>query len=161
MVKKITQAELKSLVRYELESGKFYWLKTRGWRKAGGIAGWIDDKGYQRLSVKGSLYRGGQLAWLYMTGEFPDLMVDHINRNRKDDRWVNLRLATRGENIRNSKLRSDNKSGAKGVYLTGAQWAASIRYEKRLYWLGRYDSKRSAIQAVKRFQWAMDPVFYG
>lgn len=60
-----------------------------------------------------------------MTGEFPAIQIDHINRIKDDNRWENLRLATQGENQRN-KVMPVGVSGFRGVVRKGSKWRAQI-----------------------------------
>lgn len=80
----------------------------------------------------------------------PDDYVDHINRNRLDNRKCNLRLCTQQENMRNVGLRSDNKSGVKGVHFckTRRKWVAQIKVDLNKYLLlGRFLDFDDAIKA--------------
>ncbi len=72
--------------------------------------------------------------------------VDHINGNTLDNRKCNLRLCTNRENLINSKLRSDNTSGYRGVHWSKqkSKWQATIHNKGHLYHLGFYDDKRKA-----------------
>lgn len=73
-----------------------YWKinRTNG-VKSGDIAGRKNHDGYIHVSVFGKTYSGHRLAWFLHYGEFPELDIDHINRDRSDNRICNLRLATR------------------------------------------------------------------
>lgn len=158
----ITQDALKALVRYESKTGKFYWLKTRnGGCKIDDEAGTITIFGYRRICIFGSKYFASRLAWLYVTGVYPNKMVDHKNRIRHDDRFDNLRLASRGQNVRNSKLRKDNSSGYKGVYLNHGRWQAGIRFNKKFVHVGMFATREEAAAAIIKKQRQLDPVFYG
>lgn len=77
--------------------------------------GTINQFGYRVIMLDYKRYMASRLAWLYMTGTWPQFECDHINRDRADDRWINLREATRSENARNTQTRSDNSSGFRGV----------------------------------------------
>lgn len=78
-------------------------------------------------------------------GEF----VDHINKNRADNRKQNLRCCNRAENDRNRRPYSTNTSGVSGVYFDKqrGQWTASISYNKKRLFIGRFASKEDAIRA--------------
>jgi len=83
-----------------------------------------------------------RLAFLYMEGVFPPNQVDHIDRNRKNNRWENLRTATNAENCR-------NRTGVIGVYenkKTGG-WYASIGVEGKSKYLGYFKTKEDALKA--------------
>jgi hypothetical protein len=67
-----------------------------------------------------------------------DLQVDHINRDRLDNRRQNLRLATRSENQANKSIGRNNTSGYKGVTLEQGKYAPRIRYYGLRIRLGRY-----------------------
>lgn len=83
------------------------------------------------ISVDGRRYAASNLAWLYMTGEMPSKLVDHRNQNKIDDRWDNLRLATRSQNVANTGPRANNACGIKGVSWDKkrSRWRAQIRRE--------------------------------
>ncbi len=78
-------------------------------------------------------------------------MLDHINHDRLDNSISNLRLVTAGENCRNQKLKSSNKSGQTGVYLDKARgkWVAKITYNGKGVFGGRYLVKEEAIEKAK------------
>ena len=97
---------------YDKDTGLFIW--TGGVRK-GNIAGSLDEYGYIRIQVKGKKHRAHRLAWLFCSGAFPIGEIDHINRVKTDNRICNLRDVSSSKNSENTKLRSDNKSGIKGV----------------------------------------------
>jgi len=80
--------------------------------------GSIDKDGYIIIKIKGKQYKAHRLVYMFFNGEFPKGEIDHINRNRKDNRIENLRVATRLENILNSKgsgfgIYLDNTNGLK------------------------------------------------
>lgn len=99
--------------------------------------------------------KGSSRATVYMhrmlLGE-PSLEVDHINLDGLDNRLINLRVASHAENNRNKPLRSDNKSGAKGVTWDKerAKWLAKISCAGRQIPLGRFDSLEDAKSAYDR-----------
>ena len=117
MSQELTQDYLKSILHYDPDTGIFRWAKRRAtWIPAGTIAGSTCEKGYAIIVINYKIYRAHRLAWLYMTGSHPPEFIDHINLDRKDNRFCNLRLSTRAQNMQNFRIRPDNKSGVKGVY---------------------------------------------
>lgn len=82
----------------------------------------------------------------------PGIEIDHINGDGLDNRRCNLRVATTIENARNRPLRRDNQSGYKGVYWSKEHrvWRASIRVNKRLVYLGSFETKVLAAHAYDR-----------
>ena len=112
----ISQKHLKSILKYDPDTGLFTWLITDVWRLQGTIAGGPSG-GYVRIQVDDIRYGAHQLAFIWMTGECPEY-IDHRNNDRSDNRWLNLRPATRQQNNQNTKLRRDNKLGIKGVVMT-------------------------------------------
>lgn len=113
----LTQERLKELLRYDPDTGHFTWLvNIRGPAYVGRQAGATLNTGYISIKVDKTYYTGHRLACLYMTGAWPKEQVDHINGVRSDNRWSNLREATRSQNQLNQKLRTTSKTGVKGVY---------------------------------------------
>jgi len=82
----------------------------------------IRRDGYRLVSVDGQQYSAHRLAWRLMRGQWPSMQVDHANMDRADNRWGNLREATKAENQANVPRRRTNKSGLKGV-----SWHKQIR----------------------------------
>lgn len=72
--------------------------------------------GYYITVVFGKRYRVHHLIFVHMTGEFPTQYVDHIDGDRTNNRWSNLRLATKSENQRNHGVHANSKTGITGVY---------------------------------------------
>ena len=111
----LNQSSLKELVLYDPETGIFVWKKGRAGASAGKKIGCLKPSGYIVALVNGKLHRLHRLAWLYTTGEWPKHEIDHINGNRSDNRFCNLREATKAQNNWNKKVRKDSKVGVKNV----------------------------------------------
>ena len=79
----------------------------------------------------------------------PDQYVDHKNRKRYDNRKNNLRCCSYAENNRNRGLRSTNSSGVIGVSFDKRRkkWTASITFNSRKIFIGRFENKEDAIMA--------------
>lgn len=142
----LTQERLQELMEYSPETGEFVAkVRTGGVVVPGSILGSLKHSmGYIQISVDNRLYLAHRLAWLYMTGEWPPA-VDHINRDKTDNRWCNLRIANKSQNAANAKIRSDNKTGYRGVQKHGHRFRARIgvgggRYKH----LGLFDTPEEA-----------------
>ena len=150
----ITQSELKELLEYNPDTGLFIWLKSNGNRrlKAGDAAGAKMDAGYIRIQIKGKMYSAHRLAYLYMTGNFPENSIDHINHIRDDNRWVNLRDATHSQNKANQVKPKNNTSGYKGVSRNRVhkKWIAQIMYMNKSIYLGSYTTPQEASEAYNK-----------
>ena len=147
----VTREYIKSILHYCPETGVFTWLKSRPGVKVGGVAGSLCKKGYMHIGIDGKSHRSHRLAFLYMTGKFPEDQTDHINHNTSDNRWLNIRLATASDNMKNKSVRKDNTSGVCGVYWDkkSAKWHSEIRNKGRKYSLGRFEELKDAIAARK------------
>lgn len=154
----LTQEVLRELVNYEPETGRFTWKASRPACRPGDECGRISSHGYREIGILGKLHHAHRLAVLYMTGHMPSHSVDHINRNRQDNRWCNLRCATQSENMANVVVRKNNTSGVSGVTWDASRkkWRAQIRLNGRKKNLGRFNDLAAAEAAVKtaaREQW--------
>lgn len=153
MREELTQERLRELLHYDPETGVFTWNKRVGQRVLGGArAGSVGSHGYLLIQVKGISYRAHRLAFLYMLGKPPDGEVDHINGERLDNRWTNLREASRSENQRNTGPRHDNTSGYKGVgFHKGREmFQAQIKIDGRNIHLGYFLCPRKAAHAYNK-----------
>jgi len=145
----LTQAELKQALHYDPETGVFTRLTNGGGVRANTRAGGKDAHGHRTISVKGKRYRAARLAFFWMTGEWPPHDVDHINRDRMDDRWCNLRAATRTQNCANSGPRTGKVKGACWVE-SKKRWKAQIRLEGKNCHLGYFASEQAAGEAYQK-----------
>lgn len=147
----LTQARLKSLLRYDSDSGVFIWRVKYGNRQPNVTAGYLHPRGYMRIRINKTTFDAHRLAWLYVYGEWPSEEIDHINRVRSDNRIVNLRKVSRSANIQNSSIRRDNTSGTKGVcwHKASNKWCARITINHKRLPLGLYDNLSDAIEARK------------
>lgn len=146
----LTSERLWWLLRYDPWSGRFYRnvhdKKGRAVRD-GSEAGSLKKHGYRVISVDNQMYLAHRLAWFYMTNEWPAADVDHRNNVRDDNRWDNLRAATRSDNLANMRVRRD---GLKGVYMqANGRWTARIRRHDAVRCLGTFDSEDAAHQAYR------------
>lgn len=145
---------LRSVLHYDPETGVFTWLHRpdhpRKWnsRYAGTRAGSFSH-GYRAIQVQGRAgFRASRLAWLYMTGEWPKVQVDHEDLDRSNDVWSNLRLATNAQNSQNKRAQSNNTHGNRGITRHGVNgWRARITAFGTVHELGYYDKLEQAIAA--------------
>lgn len=150
----LTQARLRELLDYDPETGVFTRKVCVANVAAGTIAGCRKkDSGYVVISIDDTIYRAHLLAWLYMTGSWPERFVDHRDLNKSNNRWRNLRLATKSQNQANIGLTKGNASGLKGVsrYRAGERygkpWQSGIRKDGKSIHLGHYATKEEAAHA--------------
>lgn len=142
-------ARLRELFDYDPETGAFVRRVTRSSNaRSGDVAGCLTPYGYLVINIDGKLYMCHRLAWLYMTGGWPsDLDVDHIDGNRANNRWSNLRLATRSQNLSN-RQGGKGKTGVRGVTLSPkGRYVAKIWVRYRPIHIGTYDTLEEAKRA--------------
>ena len=134
----LTQEQLKELLHYSIISGKFYWKDGRRGVKNGSVAGTLTKKKYIAIMIGGSLYFAHRLAFLYVTGSFPEF-TDHSNHCRSANMWVNISDASLSDNQKNKGMESKNTSGITGVSYdnTHNKWSSRIYINGEtlgLYW---------------------------
>lgn len=145
----LTVEALKEVLHYDPESGVWRWARDVGYKvKAGQIAGRGAHKsGYRQISVGGRLYLSHRLAWMYMTGVWPEHTVDHVDGVPGNDRWSNLRAATAAQNRRNSRVRSDSTTGVRGVALDRGRYRSRIFFQGKNIMLGSFGTLDEAREA--------------
>ena len=158
------QQQLKESLYYNPHFGIFVWRENRGSRaKAGAIAGSHNkSNGYVDIVFDKQKYSAHRLAFMYMDGAFPPNDVDHANGRRADNRWGNLRLCSRQQNLCNKKNQKNNKSGIKGVYWASGQrkWCAQITDKGKRYSVGSFDHINDAEIAINRKREALHGEFF-
>lgn len=148
----ITLQRLFEVLEYNPESGLWVWIKcTNRIDRQGRIAGTVDKKGYVVIQIDRRIYKAHRLAWLFMTGEWPKAMIDHCNGEPADNRWENLREASRSENGANRGPQANSKSGIKGVcwHKRNQKWYAQITENGCVRYLGEFDTKEEAAAAYQ------------
>jgi hypothetical protein len=137
----LTQEYLKSILDYNLDTGVFTWKVNKAKRiKIGDIAGWLSD-GYKKIEINDKQYTAHRLAWLYVNGEMPKDLIDHIDNDRSNNKISNLRESTHQTNSENYKTPKTNKSGVKNVswYKSLNKWVVSISVRKTKKTIGYFD----------------------
>lgn len=161
----LTASYVRSILDYDSSSGAFHWnerplehFKTQhgcsSWnaRFAGKRAGSKNGRDYFHIRINGSQYRSNRLAWLWMTGEWPKAHIDHIDCDKTNDRWANLREATHAQNMANKPVQQNNTSGFKGVswHKQHGKWQAYIKLNGRRRYIGYFDDLEQAAAAYQR-----------
>src|SRR4029450_2313606 len=114
----LTAERLRELLDYDPETGDFTWKVNRRCVRSGSVAGNVNCvDGYCYIGVDARRYHAHRLAWLYIKGAWPNDQIDHINGNKADNRFANLRQATHSQNQANGGRYSNNASGYNGVTL--------------------------------------------
>lgn len=152
MVCMLTYKRLREVLIYNDVTGEFIWRVPRPKVRVGARAGYHHYRGYRAIEVDGHAYAEHRLAWFYMKKRWPPQQIDHKDRNRANNRWINLRSAKNGQNRANSK--TTNKHGLKGVrlcsWMTKKPWQAQITFRKKVRYLGCYTTKEAAHAAYCR-----------
>lgn len=105
----LTFDQVNARYRYDPDTGHVH---SRHYKRPVGVD---RGSGYISITINKKPYMAHRLAWLLTHGEWPEVEIDHINGDRADNRIVNLRLATRQQNMINRRTHKSNKLGVKGV----------------------------------------------
>lgn len=134
-------------VAYDRNTGLFS-------RPDGSALGSRHPKGYVWIAAGGRKVLAHRLAWFVEHGIEPDGAIDHINRNRTDNRIANLRLASASQNQMNRGAQRNNTSGVPGVARdkSGRRWQAYIKVQGARRHLGIFERIEDAISARRAAQ---------
>lgn len=149
----LTSEQLKEVLLYCPETGIFTWKKTMSSRAAkGSRAGCRRPDGYITIRINRVLYLAHRLAYMYMNGSMSLREIDHIDCNPTNNSWCNLREATHADNTRNVRIKTNNRSGHKGVrwHKQRGKWNARITYNRKEKSLGLFDSIEEAAEAYAK-----------
>lgn len=146
----ITAARLRTVLRYDRETGVFTWRVSTGNRvKEGAPAGHVMKRGYVRIRVDGRQYKAHRLAWLYVTGAWPKLTIDHENRVKNDNRFSNLVDVSQWQHNKNRPNSREVQSAHRGVYFVPASWRSYILFNGKRQYLGAFQTEEDAVQAQR------------
>ena len=150
----VDQDRVRDLFNYDPESGiVIRRISVAPNARAGDVVG-CPCHGYLRVTIDNKSYKLHRIIWLWMTGKFPEDQTDHKNHIRSDNHWKNLREATRLQNGKNQRLRSDNTSGVCGVSWENRyeKWWARITVNgkvRHLLYTDDYDAAVTAREAAE------------
>jgi len=155
--KRLTRPELLGVVTYDPDTGLMRRImrvcpKTGNSVPIDRLVTNRNNRGYYWISIHRTMYLVHRLAFLYMTGEHPNGEVDHINGDRSDNRWVNLRDCDCAANSRNQGVRKDSTSGVRGVTFSSSagKWVARISDNGVRKSLGYHTTFESAVLARRK-----------
>lgn len=143
----IPAERLREVLEYDPAVGVFTWKVKTGRRAiVGGVAGHLSKvTGYRVIGVDGRYVLAHRAAFLYVTGSMPLGVVDHLNGDKADNRWCNLRdtsVSVNRQNVRNAP--SNSKSGLLGAQRKRGKWDAVIMAGGRRHWIGSFDKPEDA-----------------
>lgn len=139
---------IRSLLDYDSVRGRLVWRGVgHAARRPGHIAGSAHKSGYRHITIDRRAYKEHRVVWCWVHGRWPPDEIDHINRDRSDNRVENLREATRSQNAINGPVRRNNATGHNGVSRRHGRWLARIHIGYKSRFLGYFDSLDDAIAA--------------
>lgn len=157
-----TQEELNRLFKYDPETG----LVTRKvtvspMAKAGDIVGTLESNGYLRVRIKYLRFYLHRVVWAIINGDLENaLVIDHVDRNRLNNKLDNLRLVTRTQNGQNKKKSSANTSGFKGVIPVNGKYRAMIKEDGKRIHLGYFNTAKEAAETYDYYISSRPNSFY-
>ncbi len=149
--------ELKEMFSYNAETGVVSWAKIskQSSMVVGQRAGSVKANGYIRIQIGKNMIQAHRVAWALHYGVWPTGSIDHINRNRADNRISNLRECSHAENMMNRGASYNNKTGLKGVSRQKGGYRASIGVGGKNIKLGSYGTPEQAffayVEAAKHY----------
>jgi hypothetical protein len=143
---------LLSQLWYDDSNGEFRWIVPKRGIKPWSVAGYINDQGYKIICLDKTKYRVHRLVWLCETGHAPKGEIDHINGDRTDNRFSNLRDVTRAENKRNVGKPVNNTTGYQNImwYEPLKKWHVQISKNSKKNHIGYFLTLNEAIEARNR-----------
>lgn len=145
----LSHERLKSLLDYNKDTGAF--TRRKATTSRGSFVGDQMLNGYWRVGVDGRRYLAHRLAWFYVYGVWPKHEIDHIDRDKQNNRITNLRDVVPSENQHNRGGQVNNLSGARGVSWCNRtlKWVAQLTVRGTHLFLGRHSSIESASTAYE------------
>lgn len=160
MTTEMTATRVRALFAYDCASGLLRWkvrpasdfssvraAKIWNARFAGRIAGSTDVHGYREIGVDNRAFKAHRLAWLWVTGDWPCGDIDHLDGNRLNNQFSNLRDVARRVNCENRRsVRSDSGTGLLGVHFHKASqlFHACIKAQGTKHSLGYFKTAEAA-----------------
>ena len=141
----LTQKRLRETLHYNPETGIFTWTKGERRGKAAGTS--HDDRGFLKVAIDNERHLLHRLAWLWMTGFHPRSTIEHINGDRSDNRWANLRMGV-GSMKRTHCAPYPEPTAFRGVYQLGDRFEALIPVANEVLNIGSFATAEEARDAI-------------
>lgn len=140
----ISHDKLLELLEYNSETGVFTYKISGSGRnkKIGNIAGSIHHSGYRYIEIDDISYSEHRLAWFYCFKEWPINQLDHIDKNRSNNKLDNLRECTNRENSLNKVQQS--KYGH-NIYKTDSKFTVQFKIDGTIRRFGRYSLEQATV----------------
>lgn len=144
-------AELaRELWSYCPDTGVLVWRVNRPFNRVQGKpTGSVCGDRYLCVQYQNKNYRVHRVIWLMVTGAWPNDELDHINGDRGDNRWVNLREATRVQQNYNRKSWGTYPKGVRKANSLEKPYRAYITIDGKHKHLGVYKTPEEAHEAYK------------
>ena len=143
----LTYEKVKYLFRYNPFTGN---LIRRVSRNTNSMKGQIvkcqSSRRYAVVTISGRDYLVHRIIWLYMTGKWPRDQIDHINRIKHDNRWVNLREATGRQQQMNLNINRRNKLGIRGITIVRNRFCVQLKIKGQRGYLGHFKNLDDAVK---------------
>ena len=144
---------LRDLLRYDSSTGQLYWRHPRSGVSTTRPAGYLHpQRNRAQIKIDGATYRLHRVVWAMVTGEDPGgLTIDHIDRDASNNRFENLRLATRQQQVQNRA--GVGPRGLKGVSPSISKrnpWRVQIQHNRQIIYLGCYATAEEAHAAYQQ-----------
>lgn len=139
-------SEVLEHISFDPETGSFWRIQSTARVPAGSRADTLAASGYRRVKFKGKYYSAHRLAWFLVTGEWPELLIDHKNMDKGDNRFSNLRLATHSQNTINTVARGVLPRGVT-FHKREQKFQAQIKAGGERHYLGLFDTAEQAHNA--------------
>ena len=144
----LTQKYLKEELHYNPDTGEWRWRSHKGGRRKNLIAGSVSQEGYAIVSIGGVIYSAHRLAWFYMTGSWPEGVINHIDYNKLNNAFENLEDVPQRRNAQHAKAkpRFVSTSNYNGVQYSkmNKRWEAFVRVDGKIIGLGERISEDQA-----------------
>lgn len=143
----VIPADIGEFISYEPETGVLRWKRAQNSRSVpGSVCGTVSGTGYVGLKFRSVAYQAHRVAYFLMTGEQPG-EIDHIDRDKANNAWRNLRDVSHAENMRN-RAAPVGKYG-RGITKRASGFRASIWHGGRHNHIGVFPTQEEAVAAFR------------
>lgn len=144
---------MKDFLQYNHETGVFTWKRVTSKRvKVGQEAGRINNAGHIGIGFEGSRWQAHRLAVAFIEGSLSgELEIDHKDQNKINNRYMNLRKATKQQNSCNRGSPRNNTSGVKGMSfnINAGKWEGYVHFNSKKYYLGLFTLEEDCKEAIQ------------